>query len=856
MLRSFNSLAFRQLRTRPLRSALTAFGVVLGVGMVFGVLLLVGTVRATFDEVMDSAWGETDLIVMGKGNGTMPDDTVDRIKGTDGVFDAAGMVGGMFTRLSDDGSPVKGNEGQMLIAGYDPEGYQPYDFRLVEGRDMRSGREVIVERNWARDRGYEVGDRVPVAGPTGRTELPIIGIFKLTSGLNVGGLGYAAMPLDEARRLFDIPHGWMQVSIKALDPGNVAALKRDIKKELGSGADVRTPAEISDEVNEQLAGLNMVLYFFSGVALFVGGFLILNSFNMTVLQRMRELGMLRTLGASRRMATLSVLTEALVIGVAGTVLGLALGLLLASGLISLMRGMGVPVGTLDITAGAAVTAAAIGIFVTLIGAFWPAHRAGRISPIQAVVGNGQVRRSASKRRLAIGLALFLPGVWFGGSFWFGGESETGGLAAFGGIAMTMAMFAGMAVAAPFIILPVIRWLAVPIRHLLPTGGRLAADSLLSNPLRTAATAVALTIGLSVVVVNSSMSSSFVGTIEDQIAKAFARDFTVQAQGFTLEQGGGPGVPRSAQKAIAAMPETGTVAPMRAMPLELPELTTGSKQGIAIGIDPTEQPKVDGTEFQGVSTSQAYAELAQGGVLLGGSYADRAGLERGETLQLVGPAGRQSAKVIGVIDALGPMAGMEMRLSLETMKRVYGDYPPAELAVEARSADERPALETKIASLLDRRYSNLEMQSAADAKQEVSDEINRTFNMFNAIVVIAIIVSLLGVINTLAMSVIERTREIGVLRALGASRWQVRSTMLDESLMITIAGASIGVGIGTLIGYMWLRGADDVMPGLSFHFPGPVVVAVAIAAVVLGVLAAVLPARRAARLNVINALTYE
>jgi putative ABC transport system permease protein len=856
VLRSFNSLALRQLRTRPLRSALTAFGVVLGVGMVFGVLLLVGTIRATFDEVIDSAWGETDLVVMGEGSGTMAEDTLDRIKEVEGVRQAAGMVGGMFTRLERDGSPVEGNTGQMLIAGYETKGYRPYDFRLVEGRRIADGLEVMVEQNWAHDRGYTVGNRVPVAGPTGRTELPIIGIFKLTSSLNVGGLGYAAMPLPAARRLFDQPRGWMQISIAATDRGEVGPLKRRVEDVVGNGANVQTPGEFSDQVSEQLAGLNIVLYFFSGVALFVGGFLILNSFNMTVLQRMRELGMLRTLGASRATATASVLTEALAIGVVGTVLGLALGLGLASGLISLMRGMDVPVGTLDVSVSAAITAAAIGIVVTLLGAFWPAHRAGRVSPIRAVVGNAQVRTKASKRRLAVALILFVPGLWFGGSFWFGGASETGGVAAFGGIVMTMAMFAGMAIAAPFIILPVIRWLAVPVRRVLPAGGRLAADSLLSNPLRTAATAVALTIGLSVVVVNSSMSASFVGTIEDQVDKAFARDFTVQAQGFTIEQGGGPGVPRSVQKAIEAMPEAGSVAPLRAMPLELPGVKSGSEQGIAIGVDPAKQPKVDGTEFQGVSRSAAYAGLQRGGVLLGRSYARRAELERGDTLELVGPAGRQPAEVVGIIDAIGAMAGMEMRLSLETMKRVYGNYQPAELAVEARSADVRPALETRIAALLDRRYPNLEMQSAAEAKKEVSDEVNRTFNMFNAIVIIAIIVSLLGVINTLAMSVIERTREIGVLRALGASRWQVRSTMLDESLMITVAGAVVGVAAGTLIGFAWLRGVDDVMPGMTFHFPGPIVIAVAIAAVVLGVIAAILPARRAARFKVIEALAYE
>jgi putative ABC transport system permease protein len=856
MLRSFNSLALRQLRTRPLRSALTAFGVVLGVGMVFGVLLLVGTIRATFDEVIDSAWGETDLIVMGEGNGTMAADTLDRIKEVEGVRDAAGMVGGMFTRLEADGSPVKGTKGQMLIAGYETEGYQPYDFRLVEGRKMAEGVEVMVEQNWARDHGYDIGDRVRVAGPTGETKLPIVGIFKLTSSLNVGGLGYAAMPLAAARRVFDQPSGWMQISIAAMDRGEAEALKTRVEQVAGRGVDVQTPGEVSDQVSEQLAGLNVVLYFFSGVALFVGGFLILNSFNMTVLQRMRELGMLRTLGASRRMATASVLTEALVIGAVGTLLGLALGLGLASGLISLMRGMDVPVGTLDVSAGAAVTAAFIGIVVTLLGAFWPAHRAGRVSPIRAVMGNAQVRAGASKRRLVIALALFLPGLWFGGSFWFGSESETGGIAAYAGMAMTMAMFAGMAIAAPFLILPVVRWIALPMRRVLPTGGRLAADALLSNPLRTAATAVALTIGLSVVVVNSSMSASFVGTIEDQIDKAFARDFTVQAQGYTIEQGGGPGVPRSAQSAIEAMPETGTVAPMRAITLDLPGVKSGSEQGIAIGVDPAKQPEVDGTEFQDLSQSEAYAGLERGGVLVGRPYAVKAGLEQGDTLPLVGPGGQRRAEVVGIIDAIGAMGGMEIRLSLDTMRRIYGDYQPAELAVEARTADVRPRLESKITGLLDRNYPNLEMQSAADAKKEVSDEINRTFNMFNAIVIIAIVVSLLGVINTLAMSVIERTREIGVLRALGASRWQVRSTMLDESLMITIAGSLVGVAAGTLISVMWLRGLDDVLPGMSFHFPGPVALAVAVAAVVLGVIAAILPARRAARLKVIEALTYE
>jgi putative ABC transport system permease protein len=353
-----------------------------------------------------------------------------------------------------------------------------------------------------------------------------------------------------------------------------------------------------------------------------------------------------------------------------------------------------------------------------------------------------------------------------------------------------------------------------------------------------------------------MSASFVGTLQDQVDRAFARDLTVKAQGFTIEQGGGPGVPRSVQRAIDAMPEAGAVAPVRALLLDLPQLKGGAAQGIAIGVDPAKQPRLDGTEFKDISQASAYAGLQGGGVLLGRLYADRAGLERGDTLELVGPAGQRRAKIVGLMNSVGAMAGMEMRLSLATMKRVYGDHQPAELAVEARSPDLRHRLETRVAALLDREYPNLETQSAAEARDEAGQEINRMFSMFNAIVIIAVIVSLLGVINTLAMSVIERTREIGVLRALGASRWQVRSTMLDESLMITIAGSVVGVAAGTLIGFIWVRGLESILPGIGFHFPGPIALGVAIAAVVLGVIAAIIPARRAARLKVITALTYE
>jgi putative ABC transport system permease protein len=210
----------------------------------------------------------------------------------------------------------------------------------------------------------------------------------------------------------------------------------------------------------------------------------------------------------------------------------------------------------------------------------------------------------------------------------------------------------------------------------------------------------------------------------------------------------------------------------------------------------------------------------------------------------------------VLQNIGEFAGYQLQMSAQTMKAVYGQTTTAQVAVVARSHAQIPALERRMQRLIRRDYPNLELQSAAGKKREVNDEISTQFNMFNAIVAIAVIVSLLGVVNTLAMSVLERTREIGVMRALGSSRWQVRQTMLDESLLITSGGAAAGLAAGLLIGWLWVLGLGSLLPGIAFHLPIGSIIGVAVAAIAGGVLASLLPARRAARLKVIEALTYE
>jgi putative ABC transport system permease protein len=352
-------------------------------------------------------------------------------------------------------------------------------------------------------------------------------------------------------------------------------------------------------------------------------------------------------------------------------------------------------------------------------------------------------------------------------------------------------------------------------------------------------------------VNSSMSASFIGTVRDQLTQSFARDFNVQAQGYNIDQGGGPGVPATLRRKIAAMPETGVVTPVRVILATLPN--AGDEPGMLMAWDPSRYGQVNKEPVRGASRADAYAGVAHGGVILGSMYASRAKLDPGDRLTLTGPGGTVNARVAGTVDT---QPSFNIQMSLATMKRVYGVATDAQLAVKAKSDKVAPVLERKLNALIDRRYQNLELVSAAGRKAEIEKEISQQFNFFNAIVIIAVIGSLLGVVNTLAMSVLERTREIGVLRALGSSRWLVRRTMVDESLLITLAGAAAGILAGLVIGFVWISGLGSVMPGIAFHLPLTTIVVVAVASVIAGVVAAALPARRAARLNVIEALTYE
>lgn len=855
-LRSFRGVGLRSLRARPLRSALTTAGIVLGVGMVFGVLILVTTIHSSFEGLFDAIYGRTTVIVSGKSSiGSVPVTELPKIRRVEGVKAAEGDVFGVFRTVNEEGAADSGRSSMLFVAGVNMKGYDTAGSEVVAGREPRGPREIELEESWARQQGYEPGDRLRLATPTGRATVTVTGVYKLQTSLDLGGYGTAAIPIAGARELTDQYGTFSEINVVAEEGTSPNELKRRIAAVTGPGVEVETPSGKGDQANESLAGLDIVLYFFSGIALFVGAFLILNSFNMTVLQRMREIGTMRALGASRQRLAVEVVFEALILAVVGAALGLALGLGLAELLASAMRSFfALPLSALKVTPSAAIIAVAVGLLATVAGALYPAVRAGRIPPIQALTGGRAIERPPGWRRALAGTALFLPGLAIGGLFWF--SNQSGGVwSAVVGVGSTMVMFVGMVLLAPFVVMPVIRLLAIPARAVMPAEGRLASDSVRANPLRSSATASALVVTLSVVVVNGIMSQSFVGSISDELDKRFTRDLTVQPAGYT-EYGGGPGtsIARPLREGIAALPEAGTVTPIRTV--YMLHLPVSDEPGLLEAVDPKAWPRVDRSEYEGTSTAKAMAGLAAGGTIVGKGFAEDAGIKIGDTIPLKGAGGARGAPVVATVDTF-EASGNEVMVSLRTMKQVYGITSDSVLAVNAASPDVRRLLGTKIHRLLATDFPGYEAVSNTKLKQHYEDQINQQFAFFNAIIGIAVIVGLLGIINTLSMSVIERTREIGVLRALGGSRWRIRRTMLDESLLISLGGCLAGILAGLIVGIVWIYSVRaSTLVGLNLHIPTSMLIMTAVLGVVIGTLAAILPARRAAHLDPLKALTYE
>ncbi|MFF2960403.1 ABC transporter permease [Streptomyces sp. NPDC057963] len=845
------------------RMALSAVAVLLSVAFVCGTLVFTDTMNTTFDKLFAAT--SADVTVTPKSpkdndrlpeNGkpvTLPASAVQQIAGATGVKDAEGAVSSMSVTVVDSHDKNMGStSGGPTIAG----NWTKNSLRSMEitsGHAPRGPTEVMVDADTADKHHLKLGDELRTIAATGDIRAKISGIatFKVT---NPGAAIVYFDTVTAQTKLLGKRDVFSIVSVTAEEGVTDPQLKRNVAAALGdtSAYELRTQKEAADNSKDSMGSFLDVMKYamlgFAGIAFLVGIFLIVNTFSMLVAQRTREIGLMRAIGAGRKQVNRSVLIEALFLGIVGSVLGVGAGVGLAVGLMKLMGAAGMDLSTKDLTVAwtTPVTGLALGIVVTVVAAYIPARRAGKISPMAALRDSGTPADGRAGRvRAAIGLVLTLAGGAALYAATRADKSSEGSLYLGAGVVLSLV---GFIVIGPLLAGFVVRVLSAVMLRMFGPVGRLAERNALRNPRRTGATGAALMIGLALVACLSVVGSSMVASATEELDKSVGADFIVQPTG-----GGGGLIVDQAAKSLRAVPgiEHFTDYKHVSASLTAPDGTTGN-EGLT-AVDPTYKDDVRRETVSGKLTD-AYGKDAMS---VGETYATEHHIEVGDRITVAFKGGETAKLKVAAItsDDVNIDKGA-MYINITTAERyVPADALPDDMIMFAKAADgkEKEAY-AALKDALDG-YPQYEVQNQADFKQQLQDQIGQLLNIVYGLLALAIIVAVLGVVNTLALSVVERTREIGLMRAIGLSRRQLRRMIRLESVVIAVFGALLGLGLGM----GWGTAAQKLLAleGLGvLEIPWPTILTVFVASAFVGLFAALVPAFRAGRMNVLNAIAAD
>jgi putative ABC transport system permease protein len=857
-------LAIRNFGARRLRSLATAMAVFFGVAMVAGTLILTDSVNGSFDELFSEVNAGIDVSVRPQvaveGEfGDAPPTGLDasllgRVRRVDGVEKAAGAIGDpRISILDEDGDrigPPQGGPPHIAVSPL-PEPFESLHY--VEGRQPRTGHEFGVDSITADNEGYQLGDRVRITGPSGAREYTLSGIAEFGSGTSLGGASLAQFTLHEARRLTGKPGKFDEIDAQAAPGVTPDELARRIQAALPGGLDVRTGQETASEdagdIKDGFSFLTTALLVFAAIAVFVGAFLIYNTFSITIAQRVREFAMLRTLGASARQLVAAVLAEAALVGLLASVLGIAGGfgfVALIKGLFSAL-GFDLPTSGLGLDAGTVAIAAAVGIGATVLSALAPALRATRVAPLEALRESAgsqeaQARRSG-RRRTVIGSALAVIGVALIclGLFVSNG---IGTVLAQLGLGLVL-LFVGLAMLGGRVVPALASALGWPIQKLRGMPGRLARENAQREPGRTATTAAALMIGVALVVFVGVFSASIKASVADTIDRQFAGDLAIiNTDGFSP-------IPSRIADRLASLPGVESVSPIAQVPARLDE--SGQKINLN-GVEPKgieATANLDWTE----GSDATLGELGRTGAIVEQRWAEDNGVEVGDTLALTGSNGAHlETTVKGEVDDQAGLVVSSLAIPRSTLLERFGVTDDLFDFVGFAPGADPAATRAEVDRLLETRFPNAESRDQAQLKADQEDQVNQLVALIYVLLGLSVIVSVFGIVNTLSLTILERTRELGMLRAIGTSRSQVRRMVRYESVLTALLGTVVGAVIGLILAIAAVEALKD--EGLVLSIPVSLPIVVLIASIVLGVLAAIGPARRASRVNVIEALQYE
>ncbi|MER5684332.1 FtsX-like permease family protein [Streptomyces sp. NPDC002205] len=837
--------ALRNVLAHKARLLMTVLAVMLGVAFVSGTLVFTDTLGNAFRN--QSAKSYDDVAVAVTTHSDRRDEktsgidaaTLKKIRSLDGVATATGRVSG-FAGVADPGGKLIGNGWSNTGGNFSPGANgKDASYTFVDGTGPVGDGRIALDKETAKKGTYEVGDRVRVATNGPVKEYTLSGIFTTEDGaVNAGG-SLVLFDTPVAQQLYLKP-GWFQdITVTAAAGASDQKLLDAVEPLLPKDATARTGKVLADDQAKQiesgLGNLNTMLLAFAAIALFVGIFLIANTFTMLVAQRTRELALLRAVGASRRQVKRSVLLEAAVVGALASVIGFLLGLGLATGLRSAMSLIGgkIPAGPLVISPVAVGAALGVGILITVLAAWLPARRAAKIAPVAAMSSVHAVATTKSLVvRNSIGGVLTLLGA---AGIVAGAAAGSDGRTIIGAGAFVALI--GVIVLIPLLSRPVIALVRPLLLKLFGVSGKLAAQNAVRNPRRTGATASALAIGLTLVTGISVLGVTLGQAVDRMTTDNIKADYMISmASGDSLDE--------SALTALEKSDAVSAVSPQQAASIRV----EGAHHAVS-GVTPGDVQKV----FSVKTVSGSLDSLADGEIAVGDKTAKSNGWKPGTSLPVTYDDDKKGTLKVGAVyeeneflsPVLMPKDILDAHQGHPDIREIWlktdGGASKANEQAVVDALGDNPAM-----SVMDRQ----------DIRDMFGGFISTALNIMYGLLAMALIIAVLGVVNTLAMSVFERQQEIGMLRAIGLDRRKVKRMIRLEAVVISVFGAVVGVALGTFLGWAIGRTLASAIPGYALVIPWDRIAVFLVLAALVGVLASLWPARSAAKLNMLTAIKTE
>jgi putative ABC transport system permease protein len=850
------SLGLKSLWARKVRALLTSFAVFLGVAFVAGSFVLTDTIFAAFDEIFSESLKGTSVVITAENpveqeSGEVPTvsaSLLPKVVRTPGVREAAGAIFTPGAFFNAENEKIGNKFAPKFISSTLPG--QLESLTYVDGHPPRGSTEASIDKSAADGADLKPGDKIKLIGQGDLETFRLVGLTQLGSA-SFGGASIAQVTLPVAQRLTHKRGRFDQISVAADEGVSAAALKRRIAERMPANVRVETAQENADrgseEIRDNLGFLRIFLLVFGFIAVFVGSFLIFNTFSITVAQRVSEFGMLRTIGASRRQILTTVMVEALAIGLIGALLGIGGGFLIAKAINALFEAFDIDLPTtgLVLESRTVMVALLVGVLVTLVSSLIPALRSTRVPPIAALHSFRPV--PTRKRRLVyLALSVLLGVAGLGmvlyGLFGSGSAGTRAGLMGGGAVAVIF----GVSLFSPRLVPPLAAVAGWPLERLRRLTGRLARENAERNPSRTAVTAAALMIGVTLVAFVTVFAAGLKSTVAQVVDENFAGGLVIQnTDGFSP-------IPNGTAKAAEQVPGVALVASIRGAEAKLLE---GGRPGAKTKVD-APSPDIGETvniewEKGGPATLR---NLQEDEAIVSEDFASSHDLEPGDRFALLTQTGaRPRFRVVGQFDSkLGVLGSVVVTQAV--MARDFAQTQDLTDFVRLEEGADAEQVQALLSKGVEAAFPVAEVLNQQELKENREEQINGLVNLVYALLAFAVLISLFGIANTLALSIHERTRELGMLRAIGMSRRQVRTMIRYEAVITALIGGILGLVLGLIFATLIAQPLKD--EGFTLSYPVGSLIVLLVLAGLAGVLAAIGPARRASRLDVLESLQYE